>query len=265
MNKLVLSVLIPCYNAGRYLLDALESVVSYPEKDFYEIIIVNDGSTDSATITILDSLAKQGYQIITQENKGPAAARNVAAKNAKGKYLLLLDSDNKVRHNYISKGIKILEDMPEISIVHGRPFFFGNTGSSRLFEAGKFDLSKILTGNYIDTCTIIRRSAWDQLGGQDEESLVEDWELWIRAGGANLNFFYIDEFCFDYRIVPDSLTECIVEEKWQYQAHYIYKKHLNLLIEQYKLLYVEKLIYQQDQQQPFRSFLKFFFNKYLKK
>ena len=265
MSSPVLSILIPCYNAGRYLPEALESIISYPDKDFYEIIIVNDGSTDSATISLLNSLEKQGYQIINQENKGPAAARNAAAKNAKGKYLLLLDSDNKVRHNYITKGVKVLEEMPDISIIHGRPFFFGEIASSRIFETGKFDMSKILNGNYIDTCTIIRKSAWDELEGQDAESLVEDWELWIRAGAAGLKFFFLDELCFDYRIVPDSLTECIGEEKWQHQTQYIYKKHMHLFIEQYQLLYIEKLIYEQDKQRPFKAFVKSLFNKYLKK
>ncbi|MFD0750766.1 glycosyltransferase family 2 protein [Mucilaginibacter calamicampi] len=265
MSNPALSVLIPCYNGGQYLPAALASITSYPDKHLYEIIIVNDGSTDEATIGLLNSLQQQGYQVINQENKGPAAARNNAAKNAKGEYLLLLDSDNKIRHNYIKKGVDILRQNPEISIVHGKPVFFGNVTPSRLFDTGKFDMAKMLNCNYIDNCTLIRKSAWDMLGGQDEKSFVEDWEFWIRAGIADLKFFYLEEDCFDYRIVSDSLTDSLAKERWDSEAQYIYNKHVQLLTEQYKRLYIEKLIYHQDQQQPFRSFVKYFFKKYFKK
>ena len=269
MSDTILSVLIPCYNSGKYLPDALKSISQYSDESFYEIIIVNDGSTDSATISILNTLQQQGYNVINQENKGPAAARNTAANYAKGKYLLLLDSDNIVCLNYITKGVKILDEMPDVSIVHGRPFFFGELSDARTFETGKFDITKMLIHNYIDTCTIIRKSAWDQLSGQDEDKRIighEDWEFWLRAGNAKHNFYFLDEICFDYRISSNSLvTNYVQNENWQKSIQYIYTKYQQLLFEQYKLLYVEKLIYEQDKQRPFRSFLKFFFNKYFKK
>lgn len=268
MNDPVLSILIPCYNSGKYLPEALESITSYHDKNFYEIIIINDGSTDSTTITLLNDLHKQGYHIINQDNKGPGAARNKAAEQAKGKYLLLLDSDNKVRHNYINKGIKILDEMPDISIVHGRPFFFGDDIPERRFETGSFDVSKILVSNYIDTCSIIRKIAWQQLGGQDESRLImghADWEFWVRAGAGKHKFFFIDEVCFDYRIVSNSLvTKSLDNDSWQREKEYIYIKHIQTIVQQYSHLYVQYLIYQRDQQQPIRSFIKFFFNKYFK-
>lgn len=269
MNNTVLSILIPCYNSGKCLPDALKSISQHPDASFYEVIVVDDGSTDIATINLLHTLQQQGYNVIHQENKGPAAARNTAAKSAKGKYLLLLDSDNLVRPNYIEKGVKILDEMPEVSIVHGKPFFFGELSAVRMFETGKFDITKMLIYNYIDTCTIIRKSAWDQLNGQDEDKDIighEDWEFWLRAGNAKHNFYFLDEICFDYRISSNSLVTNYVEnENWQRSIQYIYSKYTQLLFEQYRLLYVEKLIYHQDQQRPFRSFLKFFINKYFKK
>ncbi len=70
----VISIIIPCYNQGHYLEEALQSVSGYKDKDTYEIIIVNDGSTDSATLTILKELSANGYNIINQANKGLGAA-----------------------------------------------------------------------------------------------------------------------------------------------------------------------------------------------
>ena len=102
----------------------MESVKEYKEKD-YEIIIVNDGSKDRETIKILRELKKQGCNIINQKNKGPSTARNNGIKKAKGKYLLLLDADNKIKKEYIIEGIKILNDNKEVGVVYSDVGWFG--------------------------------------------------------------------------------------------------------------------------------------------
>src|SRR4051812_30462131 len=102
MSEPVVSIIIPCYNSGKYLPEALDSISAYPDKGMYEVIIINDGSTDELTLSLLNNLQQNGEHIVLhQENKGPAAARNAGVKMAKAPYLLFLDSDNKIESNYI--------------------------------------------------------------------------------------------------------------------------------------------------------------------
>ena len=79
-NSPVLSVVIPCFNQGEYLLDAISSVRACTDS-VYEIIIVNDGSTDAMTIDLMQQLKQQGYLVLEQENQGVARARNNAIDN----------------------------------------------------------------------------------------------------------------------------------------------------------------------------------------
>ena len=268
MIKPVLSIIIPCYNSGKYLPEALESIKTYPDESVYEVIIVNDGSNNNDTISLLKKLGKEGYLIINQENKGPAAARNAGVKIAKGDYILLLDSDNKVRKDYIYKGIQILNTHPEVSIVHGNSAFFGDTTDPR-FYTGKFDMAKLLKGNYIDTCSVIRKTVWEQLNGQDENRLIiahEDWDFWIRAGAAGYKFYYVDEILFDYRNRSNSLNRQFSDSYiFEPAINYLYCKHSPLIFEHYNNLYQQFYFYQQDQQHPIRSFFKFLYKKYIKK
>ena len=134
------SVIIPCYNHGQYIKEAIQSVEECREKDLYEIIILNDGSTDKYTIEILQELANAGYNVINQANQGLGAARNNAIRMARGKYILPLDSDNKIYPEYIYESIKILDAEPGIAMVYGDWEYFGEKTGRH--SVGEF----ILTG-----------------------------------------------------------------------------------------------------------------------
>jgi glycosyltransferase involved in cell wall biosynthesis len=103
------SIIIPCYNHGKYIMDAISSVEKIEDKNLYELIIINDGSTDEYTNTLLKELSDKGYYVIFQENKGLATSRNNAIAISKGEYILPLDADNKIRPEYIYKGINIYQ------------------------------------------------------------------------------------------------------------------------------------------------------------
>src|ERR1700753_4343673 len=107
-----LSIIIPCYNSGCYLYEALESIERSEDiaSIRYEIIIVDDGSTDEATIKLLNDLNIANCPVLRQQNAGPAAARNTGVKVAKAPYLSFLDSDNHVRPGFINKGINLLNN-----------------------------------------------------------------------------------------------------------------------------------------------------------
>lgn len=241
----LISIIIPCYNSGKYLPDALASIEAYPNKAIYEVIIINDGSTDEQTLTLLDKLQSDGYTVIHQENQGPAAARNTGVRGSKAEYILFLDSDNKIRNSLIDKGIEVLSKMKSVGVVYGNAYFFGDTTQNQ-FSSQVFDMGKILETNYIDMCSIVRRKVWEQLGGLDEERCLighEDWDFWVRAKVAGWDFYFIDEVLFEYRVVANSLVkQASIPENYIKMLYYFRSKHFKLYIKYFKSIEKKKYL-----------------------
>ncbi|MBE7170981.1 MAG: glycosyltransferase family 2 protein [Williamsia sp.] len=264
----LISVVIPCYNSSQYLPEAVASVQAYSGPHSYEIIIVNDGSTDAATRTLLNKLSKEGCTVLEQENKGPAAARNKGVKWAQAEYILFLDSDNKISTSYIDRGIEVLKKHKEVGVVHGNAAFLGATNGPR-FATKEFDLLEIMKSNYIDICSVVRKKAWEEVGGLDENRLLmghEDWEFWISLYARNWKFHYVDEILFDYRIRENSLwLQKSDDELVKKVVYYVYTKHWNLFMNYHDQLYSYYRYYHNDRSRPFRTFLKYLYYNYFKK
>lgn len=263
-TSLLVSVIIPCFNSGRYLREAVESVAAYPTRQVYEVVIVNDGSTDTATIDLLHQFEQEGYQVIHQINKGPAAARNTGVKASQGEYLLLLDSDNKIRSAFIDAGVKVLREQAKVGVVHGRAAFFGEAIQDR-FRPRPFEKYSMLANNYIDMCTMVRRAAWEQVGGMDEARVLighEDWEFWIQLYTAGWEFYFVDQVLFDYRLGSNSLVaQATHGNKYTHMRQYVHHKHWQLFADAYGVLTEEYLAYQYDKDKPLRSFAKYLYGK----
>lgn len=236
-NPLV-SVVIPCYNHGAYIQEALDSIevdkIQYP----VEIIIVDDGSTDQPTLQKLESLKAAGYQVIFQSNGGPASARNTGVRASKGVYILPLDADNKITPDYINKAIPLLTEKA-VDIVYARPIFFGDlTQRKRQYKVRKYDDLNIVTGNFADACAVYKKTVWEKNGGYDTDIPFygfEDWEFWINAASNGFQFYFLDEKLFYYRIVANSvITGYNQEERITLNKQYIAKKHSDF--------YLQKLI-----------------------
>jgi len=118
------TVAIPCYNHGAYLSEALDSVDAQTFDD-YEIIVVNDGSTDAATLTFLSNLDAPKTRVITTVNSGVSAARNRAIREALGEYILPLDADDKIAPTYLEKAVAILDHQHDVLVVYSNQRMFG--------------------------------------------------------------------------------------------------------------------------------------------
>lgn len=222
MNPLV-SIIIPCFNDGRYLREAIASAQKHPDRNAYEIIVVNDGSSDSITLEILTALEQAGYHVIHQANRGLAAARNTGVKAALGNFILPLDSDNRVRTNYIAEGVPVLERNPRVGVVYGNSEFFGDrTGINHVPE---FSLAQLVQGNFIDACALYRRAVWEEVGGYDEDMRLgwEDWDFWLRVASKNWGFVHIDSVLFDYRVRQGSMISQTVQHVGQL-CDYVFSK-----------------------------------------
>ena len=145
-----ISVIIPCYNYGRYLQQAVESIIAQTFRDF-EIIIVNDGSNDNTRAVAENLIAqKPDFQIrlINQENSGqPAISRNRGIADASGQYILCLDGDDMILPTMLEKCLNLLEQNEDIAIAYTDRQDFD--GVDQVVCAGNYNFSRLKYANQI--------------------------------------------------------------------------------------------------------------------
>ncbi|MCD6012638.1 MAG: glycosyl transferase family 2 [Flavipsychrobacter sp.] len=211
----LVSIILPCYNHGKYIDETISSIEKIENENIYEIIIVNDGSTDAYTNERLAALAHTGkYNIIFQENQGVCAAKNNAIANARGKYILPVDADNKLGPAFIDEALAIFNSQPEISIVYTDYYLFGEETGIR--KAGPYNMQRLMLDNYIENCAMFKKSMIDKIGGYDlffSRIGIEDWDLWLNAAFHGYKFYYIEKPLFEYRIIKASRTKKLLAKK----------------------------------------------------
>ena len=244
-QSVTVSIVIPCYNHGKYIQETIDSIdaqkINYP----IEIIIVDDGSSDADTLQKLDDLKQFNYTIIHQTNGGPGKARNTGLEIAVGKYILPLDADNKLNPDYINKAVPLLEKN-QADIVYAAPVFFGDTSiKNRQFKVRPFDDLGLVTGNCADACAIFRKEVWAKNGGYDAfmpSYGFEDWDFWIAASKNNFVFHFINEKLYYYRVVQNSMISAFDNKERTVIIHrYLAKKHADFFLEKLvKITYIRE-------------------------
>jgi len=200
-----ISIVIPCYNRGTMLREALASVEQVRNANLLEVIIVDDGSTEVETSRILSEAQEAGHSVVSQPNCGPSAARNTGIRLAKGEFILPLDSDNRLRDVYLNEGASLLKANPSIGVVYSDAEYFGEREGR--WHVPEFDLLLLVRTNFIDVCALYRKNLWQEVGGYDEYKPLsgwEDWDFWLRVAAHGGNFFHLAEIGFDYRVRADS-------------------------------------------------------------
>ena len=222
------SVVVPVHDDGDLALDALASYERTATADD-ELLIVNDGSTDAGTLTLVQRLEGAGYQVLHKPQGGLSSARNHGFRAARAPLVLPLDADNLLRPLLLREGVAHMAADPACDVVYGDRQLFG--GQRRRVRIPPFDLGSILGGNNLDACALMRRSLWERLGGYDEGmSGLEDWEFWIRAGAAGARFEQLSEIAQDYRVRPGSLLALsLAPAKRRALGEHVLAKHEGLL------------------------------------
>ena len=208
-----ISIVVPCYNHGKYVMDTINSVEKIEDKSLYELIIVNDGSTDEYTNTKLKELQQAGYHVVFQQNKGLAETRNVAIRLARAEYILPLDADNMIEPEYVYQAIEIMDRDKSISVVYSDGQFFGDeTGTKWQRE---YNLQKLMLHNTIDACAAFRKEVWESVNGYDPNMKygLEDWEFWLHASFKGFKFHYINKNLFYYRVLHQSMIKNLNDSK----------------------------------------------------
>lgn len=203
MRKKV-SVIITCYNYGKYLDKALDSVLN-SLYDNFEIILVDDGSTDIYTIKKIDEIENKNIsnlKIIRQNNFGVSMARNNGFSKSTGDYIIFLDADDIIDNKYIGECADILDKNDYISFVYTSSIFFNDKKKKKIFNL-EYNLYSLLFRNYIPITSMIRREAIERVNGY-KKCGYEDWEFYINLGENGFYGYYLKEYLFFYRIHKDN-------------------------------------------------------------
>lgn len=224
-SEVALSVVVTCFNLGAYLREALESIPTA-----CEVIVVDDGSDDPATIAVLDGLNGDRCRVIRQSNSGLGNARNRGISAARGRYIVPLDADNRLRATMVDQVVGVLDQEPDVDIVYGDAQCFGE--SDRKWDMGDFDFAKLIERNRIDACAGFRKALWERVGGYDEGMPVmgyEDWDFWLRCSVSGATFRYVRETLFDYRVRGGSMLSNTMRNRNQLVEHIFSKRELCFL------------------------------------
>lgn len=228
MNMPILSVVIPCYNQGDFLLELIDCFPDYHQQSVYEIIIVDDGSSDQRTLIVFAELEDKGYHIIHQTNKGLCVTRNVGISASKGKYILPVDADDKVSVEFLHEAINIFDNHPEYAVVYANGEYFGS--KSGPWNVGEFNLQRLMLWNYLHSGSAFRKSAWENVNGYDPKvNGLEDWDFWLSIAFNGGRFYYLDKKLFDYRVLPNSAIRSVTSERFRKLLDYLEEKHKSFL------------------------------------
>ena len=218
-------VVIPCFNDGAFLFEAIESLG--PDRVAGQgVIIVNDGSTDQRTLDVLEALRARGFRVIDTANSGLSAARNTGWRASTATYVLFLDADNRLVPGFLERAAKVLDRDGIVAVVFGDREEFGLRQG--VVEQAPPTLLEELVGNRIDACAVVRRTVLQDIGGYDEAMRdgYEDWELWLRLMIAGHIFHHVPGVAFQYRVREGSLVSRAVDERIRERiVRHIVSKH----------------------------------------
>lgn len=213
MNLRTVSIIIPCYNDGKYLPEAIASAKrqTYPN---IEIIVVDDHSTDPNTQVILLKIAESGLSVLQTPpgKKGLPAARNAGIARATGKYILPLDADDKIDPTYVSKAVAVLSNNADVAVCGSQVKFFGL--HRHIWIQPGYSYEALVLEEYKLVCSCMyRRNDWERVGGYDESLILgkEDMAFWLDVLHEGGRVVILPEPLFFYRIKPHSM--CAITAK----------------------------------------------------
>jgi len=212
---MLVSVIIPAYNAEKFLCEAIESVIDQTYKNI-EIIIVDDASKDNTYNLALSLAAKCSLPIKVikhYKNLGSAVARNTGIKQSSGKFIAFLDADDFWPENKIELQMSVLKNK-KVHIVHGGLINFSEDGFIKVDTEEKHQWRKkvnfklLLEDNRVITPTVLIVKEILEDVGYFDESLrhCEDYDLWLRLSRKNYKFSYINKVLLYRRIHTNQLT-----------------------------------------------------------
>ncbi|WP_170000229.1 glycosyltransferase [Campylobacter sp. RM9328] len=231
-----ISVIMPVYNAEKYLDEAIQSILNQTYKDC-EFIIINDGSTDDS-LSIIERYKKQDERIvlIDRENRGIVASLNEGIQIAKGKYIARMDADDISLPTRFEEQLKIMENDKNIVVCGSWVNIFGENRKDKVFKY--FEQDKEIKANLIMSCcfahpsVIMRKSVFvdNNIWYDENFKNAEDYHLWTQLAKVG-KFYNIPRVLLNYRFLETSITRVADKNESQRKEVYtnIFNEALNLI------------------------------------
>lgn len=196
----IVSIITPVFNGESTIGEMIQSVLNQKFTN-WELIIVNDGSTDN-TLNIINEFHSEKIKIINSENFGVSSARNLAVINSTGKYIVPLDADNTLESDFLNLCINEFKNDSNLKLVYTEANLFGD--STGLWNLPKYNFKTMLHYNMVDNCAVYTRDDFNRIGGYRLNMVdgLEDWDFWI----ALLSIYKEDQVkkittpLFNYRV-----------------------------------------------------------------
>lgn len=220
------SVILPCYNAHRFLGQTIESIRAQTIRDL-EILVVNDGSTDPETLTFLASLPAD-VRVVHQENRGLSGARNRGFREASADLVLPLDCDDWLEPDFVEKLLRALQENDA-----NRTFVFSHLALEGDVEGvlvKNFNFFEQLFANQLPYCMLISKDLWRAAGGYDETMRLgyEDWDFNISLACTGAAGVAVAEPLFHYRVSTTGMLQTTSHKQHGVLWGAIQNKHADL-------------------------------------
>ena len=230
MNSPIVSVIVPAYNAEKFVAETIESVLAQTYTD-WELIMVDDGSTDQ-TAGIIKEYANKDARIHYwyQTNGRQGKARNLAISKAKGTYLAFIDADDLWHPTKLEKQVSVFTENPQVDLIYTNGISFMDTiqnvihthqeptGLRKLDEQFQYLLSGISLPNL---SVMVKKKCVNEIGGFMEDKRLqnaEDYQLWLRLADRQCVMYGLGEDLFYYRLHPNQVTNgdsmAIIQSIW---------------------------------------------------
>ena len=200
------SIIIPAYNTAKYIAETLESVFAQTYQDF-EIIVVNDGSPDTAELEEVLRPYLDRIQYLKKPNGGAASARNAGVRHARTEFVVMLDSDDIWLSTYLERQMAAITAAPDIAVSYTNAMIFGDSPLAgqdfmSIFPSeGEVNFKSMIeeTVHVVGT-SMARRQVILDAGGYDETlPTSEDFDLWLRIAHKGWRIVYTKDPLFRYR------------------------------------------------------------------
>jgi glycosyltransferase involved in cell wall biosynthesis len=212
MNQPLVTIILPAYNGGKWIKEAIKSALAQIFSDF-ELIVIDDCSKDNTKEIVL-GMAKDDKRIIyikNDTNMGLARTLNLGLAAAKGKYAARLDQDDEwIDKDKLKKQVEFLEENPDHVLIGTGVIMIDNSGAeiSRFLmpETDAQIRAKLLRANcFVHTSVVFRVKSAQDIGGYSAEKMSEDHDLWLRLGHVG-KFANLQEYCVQYLFHPAGLN-----------------------------------------------------------
>jgi len=234
-----ISIIIPCFNHGRFLKEAVQSVLDQTVS-VERIVVVDDGSDDTETHRALREVeTMERVTVLTQKNQGPAAARNRAMEEVETPFVASLDADDRLLPEFVEKLLPRIHKKNTVGIAYGEARSFGT--EEKVHQPRSYHFPDVLLDPCIYSTAIFRREDWEAVGGFREEmrSGWEDFEFWISLIELGREVVFVDEPVFEYRRHESSrdLNFSASKERILEAFETIYRHHRDLYSDHIRILF----------------------------